>query len=524
LITFKFFSYVSIYVCEFFIDIFGGIMQGYLFGFLSGVANGITQRINSGIQIFTDGYKIITQKENFVLGELAERALKSDEGYASTYLGLPFAKLASFHVVTGDKYLKEAASFGEYDKKTLAKFDPQSRSLFEPLKEFLGDASIINMNGPEVTAERKAIKQYLSISNAAAVSREVFADIVNKWSSEKSINDQVCYGCTQVIATAWFNCKNIPEEIVPLLKKAEYYVFNRDKVTDADFQKLRGQLKALNDKYMKDHAAEILGTDNYLKHMYTARKSKNLEDLNGLLGLVVEGNITTVLTCAILQIATQPELQKALREELKGFDMNVLSSPEGYAKVRELKLLNNIYLEALRYFSPAPPLVRYASKTGKMGDKDIPARSYIFMPLRQIMHDPKKWGSPQVFDPARHEQSQVRVNNYPLTPFSTGPRVCPASFGFAEALFKIALLSIFKDQELRLTSHNQLEKIPVKTKEPRLKKDYFGELKSSFELKDDGEAIVHAYSNHQVTTELTAQQMQVPVYLTEEKKKTGLKC
>jgi len=507
-------------------------MQGYLFGFLSGVANGITQSVNSGIQVITqtDAYKIITQREGFVLGELAERALNSNDGYASTYLGLPFLKLASFHVVTGQKYLKEATSFGEYDKKALEKFDPQSRSLFDPLKEFLGDASIINKNGPEVNDERRAIKHYLSTSKAAAVSRDVFADIVKNWSADKSINDQICYACTQVIATAWFNCKNIPEEIVPLLKKAEYYVFNRDKVSKADFNKLRDQLKALNDKYMQDHAAEILGTDNYLKYMFEERKAKNLADLNGLLGLVVEGNITTVLTCAILQIATQPELQKALREELKDFDMCELSSSEGgikvegYAKLKKLKLLNNIYLEALRYFSPAPPLVRYASNAGKIADKDIPARSYLFMPLRQVMYDSKNWVNPQVFDPSRHEESRIGVNNYPLTPFSTGPRVCPASFGFAEALFKIALISIFKDQELRLTSHTQLEKIPVKTKEPRLRQDYFGELKSSFELKDDGEAIVNGYLNHQITPELTPQQLQTPVPVVEDKKKLGIKC
>ncbi|MBI2790687.1 MAG: cytochrome P450 [Gammaproteobacteria bacterium] len=430
----------------------------------------------NSIQLFSDGYKIITQKENFILGELADRASQSEDGYASTYLGLPFLKLASFHVLTGEKYLKEGVSYGEYQESKPSAFDPKARSLFDPLKDFLGNTSIINMNGPEVSEERKAIKNYLTMSSALAASLEVFAETAQNWSSHKSINDQICFACTQVIASAWFNCKNIPEEIVPLLKKAERYVFNRDKVSDSKFKELKDEFRLLNDTYMKKNEEAILSKDNYLKHMLRTRGVSHLKDLNGLFALVVEGNITTVLTCAVLQIASNKQLQAQLKEELQTLEGINISSAEGYEKVKRLKILNNIYLESLRLFSPAPPLVRYASKQGKIADKKISARSYLFMPLRRVMYDPKKWDHPYEFDPTRHERSATRVNFYPLTPFSTGPRVCPASFGFAEALFKIALVSIFKGMILSLTSHDSIELIPVNAKEPRLRQEYFGKL------------------------------------------------
>lgn len=439
----------------------------------------------NSIQLFSDGYKIITQQEKFILGELADRASQSEDGYASTYIGLPFLKLASFHVVTGEKYLKEAVSYGEYQENNPSAFDPKARSLFDPLKDFLGNTSIINMNGPGVAEERKAIKNYLTMNNALAASVEVFAGTANNWSDHKSINDQICFACTQVIASAWFNCKNIPEDIVPLLKKAEHYVFNRDKVSDRDFQRLKDQFRLLNDTYMKENEEAILSKDNYLKHMLQTRGVSHLKDLNGLFALVVEGNITTVLTCAVLQIATNKELQAQLKEELKTLGDVDISSSQGYEKVKRLKLLNNIYLESLRLFSPAPPLVRYASQQGKIADKKISARSYLFMPLRRVMYDPKKWDNPYQFDPTRHEHSTTRVNFYPLTPFSTGPRVCPASFGFAEALFKTALVSLFREKNLLLTSHDSIERIPVNAKEPRLRQEYFGKLTKASEISSE---------------------------------------
>ncbi len=438
--------------------------------------SGLIEKVCEGIELLKDGYKIITQKEGFILGELTDRADQSEDGYASTYIGLPFFKLASFHVFTGERYLKEAVSYGEYQEGFPEKFDPRARQLFEPLKDFLGNESIINLNGPEVPMERKAIKDHLTMAKALDASKEVFMRIAANWSQNQSINHQICLACTQVIASAWLHCKDIPRELVPLLKKAEHAVFNRDKISNSDFDKLKRDFQTLNDAYMDANEAKILSEDSYLKHMLETRKAKHLKDLKGLYALVVEGNITTVMTCAILEIASNKELQRQLREELKSVDIKDLDSLNGFAKIKSLKLLNNIYLESLRAFSPAPPLVRYASKAGKIGGKDIAARSYLFMPLRKIMHNSKKWENPEQFIPQRHENTLHRINFYPLTPFSTGPRVCPASFGFTEALFKTAMVILFKNNQLSLTSHAFVEQIPVNTKEPRLKQTYFGKL------------------------------------------------
>ncbi len=44
-------------------------------------------------------------------------------------------------------------------------------------------------------------------------------------------------------------------------------------------------------------------------------------------------------------------------------------------------------------------------------------------------------------------------------------------------MFKITLVNLFKDHELKLTSHASIEQIPVATKEARFKQTYLGEFR-----------------------------------------------
>ncbi len=446
------------------------ILDGCLYPFKK-IAQGISYAFN-----LDESYKIIRQQEGYFFDEFASRSIKDGKGYASTYLGLPFLRAYSFFVFTGDKFVKEAAAYGEFNKEHPSHYDPKARSLFEPVKEFLHDPAIVNMNGPEVAEERMGIKNYLSQGRAEAATWEVTDKLLRNWSNEKSLNHTICLLCTQVIAQGWFNLKDVPEELIPLLKTAEHYVFNRDKVSKVDFEKLREQIQTLNDKFLTSQKDNLSEKDSYLGFLKIHRGKNSVTDLNALAALIVEGNITTVLTGAVLQLANNPDLQQRLRSELLSLDPAHMRTNEGYLQIKRLPLLHNIYLESLRYYSPSPPMARYASKAGNINGVHIPARSYIFIPLRQVLHDPNQWPNPSVFDPSRHQGSTRSLNQYPLTPFSTGPRVCPASFGFAEALFKVALVQLFRENQLNLTSHDSVEQIPVAIKEPRFKQAYFGRM------------------------------------------------
>lgn len=438
-----------------------------------------------------DTVKILRDKENFILGELTDRSLQSPNGCASTYIGLPFFKLVNFVVLTGKDVVPAGVEYGEHSSQH---FDPKTRSLFDPVTELLGHETIVNQNDARVLAERKAIKQYLTIDRAHEATWEVFNKVVNEWSPEKSINDTVCFACTQIIAKAWFNITDLEEDIVPILKKAEHYVFNRENISNSDFNQLKDQLRQINDDLLEKNEEQILEENSYLKHMYETRKATQLKQLNAIGSLIVEGNITTVLTGAILQLATTPKLQAKLRKELNKLTVENFDSLEDYmTAILHCKYLHAIYLEALRYFSPSPPIARWASKKGNIKGNSISARSYIFIPMRRILHDQNHWPNPQVFDPTRHLENPRSLNTYPFVPFSVGRRGCPASLGFAEAIFKNALIALFQNHELTLTSHQRIETIPITTKEPRFKQTYQGTLQNIKEL--NLQPIVHAFSS-----------------------------
>ncbi len=448
-----------------------------------------------------DAPAIIQQKDKFFFQELADRAMASQQGYASTYLGLPLLHTLSyyaskylgipsldvfnFYVFTGENFVKEATSYGEYVENNPRKFDAKARSLFEPIKDFLGDPAIVNMNGPEVTEERRGIKNYLTGNRGQSATWEVTQKLMQNWSNEKSINHMICLLCTQAIAQGWFNLKDVPEELVPLLKTAEHYVFNREEVSNEDFERLRKQIKELSDRVLTEQSANVSEDDSYIGFLKTHRHKAHVTDLNALAGLVVEGNITTIITGAVLQLASNRDLQNRLRQALQQLPRSTSTPNLDYAAIKNEPLLHQIYLETLRFYSPSPPLARYASKAGTINGVHIPARSYLFIPLRRVMHDPAQWPNPQTFDPSRHQGNSLQPNVYPLVPFSVGPRVCPASFGFAEAMFKIALVQIFRENELILTSHDSVEQIPVAIKEPRFKQTYFGQLRR---LSQDNES------------------------------------
>src|SRR5690606_18923841 len=142
--------------------------------------------------------------DKFFFQELADRAIASQQGYATTYLGLPFLHTLSYYaskylgtpsldifnffVFTGEQFVKEATSYGEYSENNPTKFDAKARSLFDPIKEFLGDPSIVNMNGPEVTEERRGIKNYLTAHNGQDATWEVTEKVLRNWSNDKSLN------------------------------------------------------------------------------------------------------------------------------------------------------------------------------------------------------------------------------------------------------------------------------------------------------------------------------------------------
>lgn len=424
----------------------------------------------------SDKEKIISTKGDFFFAELAERAEQSPEGYAHTYLEFPYLPFLKTHffVFTGENLVREAITYGDHIPNPLY-FDANARIPFSPLEEFLEMRTLITQNGPEVRRERQVLKEFISAheDTLKTVDNE-FSSTVRNWSNAQSINESIQKPCVNIVAKIMFNINKLPQQIYPLIRKAEEVIFNYDNVDPETFYELKMLIKEMNIDYLNQHHRQIFSANSYLN--YLRNGNNNFTHLNPLGGLIVEGNLTAALTGVVLQLATSPELQNKLRSELLSLNGLEINSVRHFTTLKNLKLLHYIYLETLRYFAPAGPIARYVSKPTTIGGINIPKGSYLFIPLRHLLYNPKIWSNPHQFDPMRHQQNPQSLNTFNFAPFGFGPRVCPASTGFIESIIKIALYRIFANRRLLLISPSTLEIIPSGAKQARLHDNYYGSL------------------------------------------------
>jgi len=149
--------------------------------------------------------------------------------------------------------------------------------------------------------------------------------------------------------------------------------------------------------------------------------------------------LSALLTKAIIHISNSRDLQDKLRASLNSVNLENLKKENSVVQeLQKCELLHHHYLESIRFFSQILPVVQYYPKASKIGPLDIPAKSYIFIPLSKIMSHEKIWENPGVYNPSRTEYLKNRLD------YSASP-------GLGEVVFKMALIALFKDHELTIT-------------------------------------------------------------------------
>lgn len=420
---------------------------------------------------FVDIIRLFRNGENFIFNQLTQRSLDSENGVAH----LSLWPLANIFIITGKKYIKGVTNLQ----------DPEARTPFKDLEDFLGkdlenEDVVLKVKSEEYQPMRGDLIKFFIPKKAAQVTQRVFKNIFDNWKEPTCINDKVDLACAKIISSVMYNVEDLPEEIVPLLRQAEHAVFNRRQIGEAEFQRIKKESKVLSDVLSRSNHSRILDEShpdyhpNHLKLDYDRRKNKKktLEDFNAFSSLIVAGNIQAVLTGMIALLAQRGNgLFDRLKDELK--DCNLKENPD--LSEDKYPFLHSLYLEGLRYFAPAGPIVRASSQWETIEDLPIPPRSYIIVPTRAILHNPRYWSNPTTFDPDRNELKAYKLNEYPFIPFSVRPRQCLASNGLIKAMFKYALIML-KDYDLRLDENQELEVLPSLTKEPRLQTHYLAYL------------------------------------------------
>jgi cytochrome P450 family 6 len=136
--------------------------------------------------------------------------------------------------------------------------------------------------------------------------------------------------------------------------------------------------------------------------------------------------VSTSLSFSIFEISYNPEIQTKLKEEidrvLLKYDNKVC-----YDALMEMTYLDKVFNECLRKYPPIGLMNRLCTKNYTIPDSDVKIEegTAITIPIYGLHHDPQYWPNPEVFDPERFSEENVKnITPFTYLPFGEGPRMC----------------------------------------------------------------------------------------------------
>jgi len=181
------------------------------------------------------------------------------------------------------------------------------------------------------------------------------------------------------------------------------------------------------------------------------------------------GHDTTasLVAWAVYYLLQNPEVDRRLREEVD----RVLAGAEApsYQQLSEMKYLNMVVKETLRYRPPVGLLARWAPEGTTLRGYDTSNKVLLVSPYIQHM-DESVWGADAaVWNPERwadEEGAAQKAGPYSYMPFSRGPRDCiGARFALLEA--KTILSMLYSKFELEFVGERPEEVMMSVTAHPK---------------------------------------------------------
>ncbi|KIW90897.1 uncharacterized protein Z519_08680 [Cladophialophora bantiana CBS 173.52] len=183
-------------------------------------------------------------------------------------------------------------------------------------------------------------------------------------------------------------------------------------------------------------------------------ESKDTWSEDEMLGYVVtalptdvssSGHETTAgaLTWTLYALTLHTQVQDRLRAEILS---TVTSSSPSYEELDNMRFLNNVMKEVLRYYPPAPTFPRQAAEDVEIEGVRILKGTLIMIAPAAPQYNTHIWGpNAEQFDPDRYDHLPEPANDpYVSLAFSAGPRVCIGK-SFATLEFKAILTELIRN-------------------------------------------------------------------------------
>ncbi|MGE5260845.1 MAG: cytochrome P450, partial [Actinomycetota bacterium] len=202
-------------------------------------------------------------------------------------------------------------------------------------------------------------------------------------------------------------------------------------------------------------------SNNLLQRLITARDPATGEAMpdeliiDNLVTFLVAGHETTsqALKWSLYLLALFPEWQERVREEVRGVLKD--GAPVGREDVGKLLLLDAVFQEAMRLFSPVPILMRLTTRPVTLGGFTLKKGAMIIVPIYVIHRHRKLWEDPLRFDPSRFSpEAKAGRHRCAYMPFGAGHRTCiGGTFAMVEG--KTILATILANARLELPEGEQ---------------------------------------------------------------------
>jgi len=168
--------------------------------------------------------------------------------------------------------------------------------------------------------------------------------------------------------------------------------------------------------------------------------------------LIILSGMGHNLTFLAYLLATNPEIQNKLVEEIKNFFVN---NPDAtlYEAADSIVYAEMVLQELLRLYPAINLILRYCVETCTTSDGTlIPKGTIVYIPAYNIHHNPKFWPDPEKFDPERFNPNQeTSFDSATYLAFGGGPRMCPGKH-YSHIKIKMAMISILREYKFVSTA------------------------------------------------------------------------
>lgn len=167
---------------------------------------------------------------------------------------------------------------------------------------------------------------------------------------------------------------------------------------------------------------------------------------DNIVTMMFAGYETTALSMSwlCLLLASKPEIQNQVRDELKAFGAQEIS----VASLASLKFSEASISEAIRLYPPGWAWTRVAREDDSLRDYEIKKGDIVLIVPYLIQRDPLYWKNPEDFSPERFLGGAKDQTPFSFLPFGGGPRIC-LGMQFSYLEMKIIFLKLLTKYELK---------------------------------------------------------------------------